>query len=78
MSEMIRVYVNEQAVEVTAGARASAAVAVHNPELAEKIAAGGAYITDGRGIRLESETLLGPGAILRVIVSARTVRDTDA
>lgn len=65
------VFVNERPVRCAAGARADAAVAAHDPVLADRLAAGEAYLTDGRGIRLATDTSLSAGDILRVVVSAR-------
>jgi hypothetical protein len=47
--------------------------AVHaaDPALAERLRAGNAYLTDGRGIRLDPAAAVFPGAIIRVIRSAR-------
>ena len=67
MTDLIRVFVNERAVEVPAGATAGAAVAALDPDLSAAVAQGRAYLTDGRGIRLSAETTLSAGAILRVV-----------
>lgn len=77
MSGTMRAFVNESPVLVPAGSPALAAVEAFDPTLADKVSAGGAYLTDGRGIRMEPGTTLSPGAILRVIAS-RTARDADA
>ena len=34
-----------------------------------------AYLTDGRGIRMDPSALVGPGAIIRVVTSARRVEE---
>lgn len=75
MSDRIRVFVNERVVSVPSGAPASAAVTALDPALGEAVAAGRAYLTDGRGIRCDPSVPTLPGAIFRVIVSAR--RDAD-
>lgn len=77
MSATMRAFVNEAPVLVPAGAAALAAVEAFDPVLAGKVSAGGAYLTDGRGVRMEPGTPLSPGAILRVITT-RTDRDADA
>ncbi len=77
MNGTVRAFVNEVPVLVPAGAPAVAAVEAFDPVLAERVRAGEAYLTDGRGIRMEPGTTLSPGAILRVL-TARTARDADA
>jgi hypothetical protein len=69
--EALTAFVNERPVRVPPGADALAAVAALDATLAERVRAGGAYLTDGRGIRCALDTPLVPGAILRVIVPAR-------
>ena len=71
MTEPVLVFVNERAVRVPPGATAEAAIAALDPSLAEKIRNGAGYVTDARGIRLASGEAVYPGAILRVVVSAR-------
>ena len=81
MSEPVLLFVNERPVRVAAGARALEAVTAFDPDLAARLSAGEAYLTDGRGIRLEPETPVFPGAILRVVVSARSAaqgKEADA
>jgi hypothetical protein len=67
----VRVYVNERPVTVPAGADARAAVRALDAALADRLDAGTAYLTDGRGIALDPAAALGPGAIVRVVVTAR-------
>lgn len=74
---MMPVFVNERPVKVAAGGTALQAVASLDPSLADRLAAGEAYVTDGRGIRLAPEDILSAGAILRVIISARRAPDAD-
>jgi hypothetical protein len=71
VTEPIRVYVNERAVDVPPGTVASAAVAALDPGLGAAVAEGRAYVTDGRGIRLGVEAPLAAGAILRVVRPAK-------
>ncbi len=71
MSDTFRIFVNERPVEVAAGTDVLQAVEAFDPELARRLRAQQAYVTDGRGIELGGEVLLGPGAILRVVISAR-------
>jgi len=79
VSETIPVFVNDHPMTLPAGATAAAALAALDPELAERLAAGTASITDGRGIAMAADQPLFPGAIVRVIVSARrSAEATDA
>lgn len=75
---MVRAFVNEQAVEVPRGATARDAVVALDPALAARLDGAGAYLTDGRGIRMDPGDALAPGAILRVVISARRGADADA
>jgi hypothetical protein len=67
----MRVFVNAAAVEIPKGADVRAAVQAHDPDLAQRLAAGAAFVTDARGIELAPEASLSEGSILRVVVSAR-------
>jgi hypothetical protein len=71
MSETIRVFVNAGAVDLPAGADVGAAIRLFDPALERQIAAGTAYVTDGRGIEIDPAAPLSGGAILRVVVRAR-------
>jgi hypothetical protein len=71
VSETIRVFVNAGAVDLPAGADVGAAVRLFDPALGRQIARGTAYVTDGRGIEIDSTAPLSGGAILRVVVRAR-------
>ncbi|HXV85137.1 MAG TPA: hypothetical protein VD793_00480 [Gemmatimonadales bacterium] len=64
-----RVFVNERPVEVDPGASVGAAVAIHDPGLADELARGGAYVTDGVGRPLNAADPVGAGTIIRVIRS---------
>jgi hypothetical protein len=75
---MFRVFVDAQPVDVEPGSVARDAVAARDPGLLARLGDGTAYLTDGRGIRLDPETPLAAGAILRVVRSARRSRDADA
>lgn len=68
---LLLVFVNERPVRLPAGADAAAAVAAFDPTLGGRLAAGEAYLTDGRGLPLAADQVLGPGDIIRVVVSAR-------
>lgn len=71
MTAPVRVFIDDQAVTAPAGATVLAAVAGFDPALAERIQSGSAYLTDGRGIRLETGAAVYQGAIIRVVRSAR-------
>jgi hypothetical protein len=75
---VIRCFVNDRPVDLPAGATAADAVRAFDPELADRVVAGEAFLTDGRGIALEGGTVLAAGAILRAAVSARRARDEAA
>lgn len=71
MSETITVFVNEHPVSLPVGATVIEAVSSFDPALPERLASGSATLTDGRGIAMTVDQPLFPGAIVRVIVSAR-------
>ena len=71
MSDTIRVFVNANPVDLPAGADVAQAVRAFDATLAPSIAAGAAYVTDGRGIEIDPAAQLTGGAILRVVVRAR-------
>jgi hypothetical protein len=77
MNGGIRVFVNAGAVDLPAGADVGDALRAADPALAEKVASGTAYVTDGRGIEIDAQARLAGGAILRVVVRARA-RSGDA
>jgi len=69
---VIRVFVNDRAVSVARGATVRDAVAVLDRELADLLASGAAYATDGVGRPVDGGDPVGEGgAIFRVVVSAR-------
>jgi hypothetical protein len=71
MSGTIRVFVNARAVDLPVGTEVGEAVRSFDAGLADSIASGAAYVTDGRGIEIDPSSSLTSGAILRVIVRAR-------
>jgi hypothetical protein len=77
VSGPIRVFVNGSVLDVPAGATVSDAVGASDPALLVKITAGSAYVTDGRGIEMETSLPLANGAILRVVVRARRGSNAD-
>jgi len=68
---MMTVFVDDRAVRLPEGSPAQRAVELHDPTLAARLEAGAAYLTDGRGIRLDPDASLRAGSIVRVVVSAR-------
>jgi hypothetical protein len=71
VSEIIRVFVNANPVDLPAGSDVAQAVRAFDAGLEARIAAGAAYVTDGRGIEVEPAVRLSAGAILRIVVRAR-------
>lgn len=67
----IPVFVGDRRLEVPAGTTAAGAAALAHPELGAALAEMRAYLTDGRGIRLDGSAPLSAGAIVRVVRSAR-------
>ena len=78
MSDQIRVFVNERALEVADGATALDAVRALDQALALRVTQRSAYLTDARGIELGGESKLTAGAIVRVVLSARSRSAADA
>jgi hypothetical protein len=79
VSELIPVFVNDRAVRLAPTSVLADAIAACDPELARAVREGTARVTDGRGIALDPGAAVYPGAILRVVVSARRRgEDTDA
>lgn len=66
MSAPVRVFVNERAVLVPAGATALDAVRAADPALAERVAAGAAALTDARALPVAADAPVAAGGILRV------------
>ena len=70
-TDAILAFVNEHPVRVPPGACAADAVRAFDPALADRVASNQAYLTDGRGIRVEPGAVLTSGDIIRAVVSAR-------
>ena len=73
----IRVFVNSTLVDLPAGSAAAEALRRFDPALTERVIAGEAYVTDGRGIEVDPHEILANGAILRVVVRARRGSNAD-
>lgn len=67
----VPVFVNDRRLVVAPGTTAHGAAIAADPSLAESLGDGRAHLTDGRGIRMDPAAILGPGAIIRVVKSAR-------
>ena len=74
---LIPVFIDGQAAFVEPATPAREAVIGIDPALGTMLEDGRAYLTDGRGIRLDPVAPLSAGAIVRVIRSARN-RETPA
>jgi hypothetical protein len=72
LSDEITVFVNERPLRVAHGATVLDVVTAQDPALDRELEQGTAYVTDGVGRRVTLETPVEPGAILRVVRSART------
>jgi len=76
VTDTIRIFVNASVLDLPADADVAQAVRAYDPSLEAGLAAGFAYVTDGRGIEMALDSRLTSGAILRVGVRAR--RGDDA
>lgn len=76
--ESVLAFINERLVRLPPGTSVLAAVRAYDPALADRIAAGEGYCTDGRGLPLEPDTPLESGGIVRAVISARRRPDADA
>ncbi len=77
MGDDIRVYLNEQAVELPAGATVRDALQVALAELLPAADAGLAVISDARGLPVALDLVLETGTILRAARSSRRGTGTD-
>ncbi len=74
----IRVFVNSALVDLPAGSAVAEALRRFDPALSDRVIAGDAYVTDGRGIEIDPDQTLVSGAILRVVVRAKRGSNADA
>lgn len=65
------VFINGRRLEVSEGESAARVLESFDPELAEAVRAGDAYLTDATGNAVNADVALRPGAILRAARSAR-------
>lgn len=75
MSQPVRVFVDARPVDVPADSTVAAAAAAGDPALAAALRDGLAYVTDGVGRAIDPSTTVFPGAIYRVVRSARRGRN---
>lgn len=71
MTPLVRIYVDGQPLAVAPDATVGAAVSGHDPDLAAALREAKAYVTDGVGRPIDAGTTVFPGAIFRVVRSAR-------
>ncbi|HET7024495.1 MAG TPA: hypothetical protein VFI39_04755 [Gemmatimonadales bacterium] len=71
MGALIRCFVNDSGVSVPIGATVLDAIRASDPELARRVVAGEGLVSDGRGLPLPPGNAVGPGDIIRAVVSAR-------
>jgi hypothetical protein len=71
MSEAMRVFINGAPVDILPGSDVRAALRTHDPALEERVVAGMAFVTDARGIEMDSAARLSAGSILRVVIRSR-------
>jgi hypothetical protein len=71
MTEPVRIFVDERPAAATPGSSVLDAVAGDDPDLAAALRQGSAYVTDGVGRPIEPTTTVFPGAIYRIVRSAR-------
>lgn len=67
----IRLFVNEQPVDVAEPATVADAVAAFDASLGAALLAGTARATDARGIDVAPAEPVGPGAIIRILGPSR-------
>ena len=71
MSEPVRIFVDERPLAAAPGVRVLDAVAGDDGDLAAALREGRAYVTDGVGRPIDPSATVFPGAIYRVVRSAR-------
>jgi hypothetical protein len=71
MTEPVRIFVDQRALTAAPGASVLEAVTGDHPDLAAALREGRAYVTDGVGRPIDPAATVFPGAIYRVVRSAR-------
>jgi hypothetical protein len=69
--QMLRVFVNGNAIDVARGASASDVVRTWSPAAAEAVARGDQVINDSRGLPVRRDLLVEAGSIFRVVRAPR-------
>jgi hypothetical protein len=78
ISDLIPVFLNGHTCRVPPGATLGQLLAQDDPALARALELGTAKATDGRGIAAAADVILVPGAVFRVVHSARPDGAADA
>lgn len=78
ISGLIPVFLNGQPCHVAPGSTLVQLLARQDPALAEALERGTALATDARGIAADPSAVMPPGAIFRVVRTARTDSVPDA
>ena len=68
---VVRVFVDERAVEVARGASVLDAVRAHDPATADAVLAGARIVTDSRGLPADAQAPTHGGAIYRILPARR-------
>ncbi len=71
MTGPVRIFVDERPIAVASGTTVLEAVGEEDAELTAALREGRAYVTDGVGRPMELDARVFPGAIFRVVRSAR-------
>lgn len=71
MAEPVRVFLDERPATAASGSSVVDLVAGTDPDLAAALRRGNAYLTDGVGRPIEPDSAVFPGAIYRIVRSAR-------
>jgi hypothetical protein len=76
MTVPLRVFVNGTPVDVEPGADVLGAIRAYDPTFEDRVTAGNAFVTDGRGIEIDVAQRLAAGSILRVVIRSRRGGET--
>ncbi len=69
MTELVRIFINEESVSIPRGATVAAALESFDASLGISVAGETGYLTDGVGRRLSPETVVEEGMIVRAVAS---------
>lgn len=70
MSLPLRIFIDGTGLDVPPGTTVLTAMHLHDGAIAERVAAGTAYVTDARGIEVGRDDRVAAGSILRVVPRA--------